>query len=1549
MARDGKAKAQAAERQEVEMDVKIHYALNNASHSMAVRLSRRVSIPIYGLAGSRGLPTRQEKQEPIFGKVPLKLCLKAICAADPKMYPSDTTDYVVKALKAADTMRQQQQQQHEAILSSSPPAASRNSTSNPALLSPQSITRTAGSLLALVRSPSKPGPVRLSRQAVSSSDSPARAGGKHVESAGGAKGIFDACGYLGCALEDPDARVVVGGTAFKPKMVTGMCRQITSFDSEDEDDSNEDNNDWQEDGTDDDDKEHDSNSEDDADEEYQSPSGDVFASASDVSGDDLSRSASSSQNQRLNLRTGSLQQRPKQSIPHIQKQVQRQCRYERQQQSRRWVLEVVLRMEPEELDGMRMQARAEGVRERREAQAVLEANRAHKAAKAGTKSRSSSIGAGRGKRSSSPMPVEAERGESNRASKRQRLLHRQQTEPTAQEQAEDPLMAKSGSHRRRVRDVKHGQRSRSLSPCEQAQQQLPRQRSRSPCVSIDCGDIKQFGSFDLPGSRPSPQTHGAYLSTTASTLTLGSLASQQVQGTEMDEDTNEDVQSISSGHSQASSSAGVVSAMPPPAVPMPSPLRLSQSSSSSHLQPAGSQQRRRSASKSPLGIESIQQHGHPLQQHSPEDHDAHEAARNSEASASKPSPGQPPMVQVLHLLNALQSTASSQNSGGNEESRQQARTLLQQLRQSGILQLLGDGGSSKCIASQTVSTASPVGVAAGPSPALHASAPVVQPSPIYISPRTQAQYVSPKAPTTQIPPPAKPASASTSDLDSASTSATTATQASPAVRVALMPAPELSAPKAVYHCYHCGREDPGTNAFWRKVEIADADWSRLPPSLIVKYPAAVKPGETPPSGIKVFVACKECGPAYNAWKEEMKKKEDEGDACLPRASSPVALAATAPVMPPPPSRALLDPSRAFNIEAPHVPEPRGGYEPSRKPDSYAYGVDATNARKKAHFSNPQTSPFASSTNTPFEYSRNMTQSSPARSHQKRLNLTNSSDATARNQLFNDEGMDYGGENNLPLNATPGTILAGLQTWTPLRRSPRKQPVGTQSNVNPYASLTAGDGSPTLSQRAKVASMPKTSDSSPSLPNQSTGTRQLRISPRQPSLTSPEGQTPARLQKALTNWSDSDEEDAHAAEDDEPDASPSPARRKASHMHFQPSSEMAASNAQLTKGPRQRLASKPVGPFMGRSPSIGAEGLLGQSRIHKGLRHVVSSPSKGHDDRDMDVSKLFSATQEMSASSPINLDLSWMNDVPAESTNQASPSKFLASLGIHSQTKSAPVGAKAASTSNQGSAGLPAVSVPDQALAARRPLPATVEDASSSVASSPPDGGPTPEGLFNQLFDEFGLLPASGIGIPGSNFDPSNINNIETYGSFDFGQQFTDFMQHNTPGFAAHVPPKQQQPAVVMQGPSFVGEQHQTHVRASSQQPLQQDVQHAQTQAPARTKWPIVPAAEGGKPSEPWNGSKQTLKGQGSSVAKGKARKSGSRSRLQAALSKLPQELQQQANSLVSAGKPSQPQPPPPPPKRQTKSNLPNADVTTRLLNLLQDPQMQAAILSSAER
>lgn len=102
------------------------------------------------------------------------------------------------------------------------------------------------------------------------------------------------------------------------------------------------------------------------------------------------------------------------------------------------------------------------------------------------------------------------------------------------------------------------------------------------------------------------------------------------------------------------------------------------------------------------------------------------------------------------------------------------------------------------------------------------------------------------------------------------------------------------------------------------------------------------------------------------------------------------------------------------------------------------------------------------------------------------------------------------------------------------------------------------------------------------------------------------------------------------------------------------------------------------------------------------------------------------------------------------------------------------------------------SAPEVPSAPRRaPLPATVEDASSSQHSSPHN---SPESAVEYIEDPYGLLNASGLAVYdqdgnmtlGEGLNMDTLQNVELHGASSFGDHLRDFTAQGGLGLAAHL-------------------------------------------------------------------------------------------------------------------------------------------------------------------
>ena len=1110
-----------------------------------------------------------------------------------------------------------------------------------------------------------------------------------------AQGVFDACGYLGCALEDPDSRV----RNVRPKMVVGLCRLVdraarglidSDWDQDEEDEEEEERDDFdsetqtETDETDETMTESDDQEGASSDLRFGSSSQVVTSQAETRSSEEEekgSRSSGFAQRKRTspryrmakataeNAHTAALRRSPrrlgasqKQQIDEKARAARRPARVNSNGKTPRqtWVLDIVLRLEVEHLDERGRVRRDAGVKERCDAQNELVRAQDDRERRARTKAaRKEEKAVAAALQAVALQKQRKELEQQERARERERDRHRQRERERERDRQKD---------RKRRDDAledRHDRRPRRYHDEEEQERRPPPVRAHREQRVSQSSPISKYSRRDEEERRHRRKEEDQQEEKERASR----RDDRQQDRWRRDRDKRD---------KQPQQEPGVKASPLTSTSPLPS---------AEHERSIGRQVQEVTPTQTP----SSQQQMPP-----PATIPSRPASSHRPAAAQDEQPQQPAATQEQQLLTLL-SALQDRNAVPSQGDQARTLTLLQQLSQSGILQLLGAGaGQSPRPSQSTSATASRrTSMPPAPPPSL-----ATEPTPVLKGVPVQA--VAPSPPKTSTTP--APLLQATSKLPTSSSTPAPSSEET-----------QLPTPKApgIVHCYHCGREDPGSNGFWRKVEIADACWSSLPSLLTVRYTGAVKTDSEAAPGSQIFIACGKCGLAFNKWKEEQ---------------------------PPPPT--------------PH-PEPAAAVP----------APPASESRKRAHFapqSSPAREPAIKRARLP-----STAQSSPPRSR----GFAHSSPETARAHLFNDDGMDFDGgdASNLP-SGTPGTIfMAAMRDgWTPVRRSPRKEPLGTAEAVNPYASKVMA-ASPTMSRRRTQHVAPSVfpSSSSPAYLGQSSTTTEARPS----SVTSaPSSTTPERLEKALTNWSSDSEDDApNDSAKDTINASPSPARRVATKL---PAPLSAASEILLTKGPRSKVA--PIGPFMGRSPSVDAEQVLRRNRKQStGLRHVVSSPSKVPEDHStLDVNNFFAPASDGNDAP----DLSWVSELSAAAGQ--SPTRFLASFGI----------------------GVPNNSSAPAAGKQRLALPATVEDASSQTSTSPPDPGTTPGsvGSVGGVLDEFGLLTADGVGEAASQFDLSQLQEIETYGAFDFSHQLTDFTQNGLPGFAAHVAQPSAAPEVILQ-------------------------------------------------------------------------------------------------------------------------------------------------------
>ncbi|PWN54364.1 hypothetical protein IE53DRAFT_376576 [Violaceomyces palustris] len=476
-------------------------------------------------------------------------------------------------------------------------------------------------------------------------------------------------------------------------------------------------------------------------------------------------------------------------------------------------------------------------------------------------------------------------------------------------------------------------------------------------------------------------------------------------------------------------------------------------------------------------------------------------------------------------------------------------------------------------------------------------------------------------------------------------------------------------------------------------------------------------------------------------------------------------------------------------------------------------------------------------------------------------LLNSSPGTMMDTLMSEADLDFQELCPASLFGTPGQLLGGddsdpfkdggdylKKTPPQVRRSPRKHPHGTMGGENPYAS---GDvpPSPTLCRSTIRGS----SVAPGSVNGKGSQDGQLML----PSSLSPMTRSRTRQLNSVSHpalWTSSDDQTMEKASSNVTSpGSPSPNKRK--HAPFRsPLSkangrtvpravrkvgEAASSNnsqsriqslqsdgedddgedsgGQLTKGPYRREAENPsprcpASPSLGRATRKSARTPLSGSRKEGGVNALAgldippsSPPAFDHPTAESNHAGVngtgqsfevdgWGRTPSMKDMFPTPSDLGWVSE---ESPEWQSPGKEVSSSKVEGKED------EIAKDQPQKEA------VPTQALVpaskahvARRPLPATVEDASSSVSGSSPVDGDldsqdegTPANLFDLLEDPYGLLSASGFGLPqgrssenggGGGMSADGFANIELHRAMEFSNHLNQFTKMGGLGVAAHV-------------------------------------------------------------------------------------------------------------------------------------------------------------------
>ncbi|KAJ9474113.1 hypothetical protein PHBOTO_004164 [Pseudozyma hubeiensis] len=490
-------------------------------------------------------------------------------------------------------------------------------------------------------------------------------------------------------------------------------------------------------------------------------------------------------------------------------------------------------------------------------------------------------------------------------------------------------------------------------------------------------------------------------------------------------------------------------------------------------------------------------------------------------------------------------------------------------------------------------------------------------------------------------------------------------------------------------------------------------------------------------------------------------------------------------------------------------------------------------------------------------------------------LMNSSPGTMLDTLMSEADFDFEELGPLGPLQTPGTLLSNVTRnghGTPLRRSPRKNPLGTISGSNPYASPSSKrSASPLLGREFRNGPFMVDSNGSPggqgasgsSSNNDSPVTRSRTRSGQDvlhPALFSSSDGPSNGNDKSSSNVTSpaSPSEKAHTNKSHV--AANSNSTKTTSSLHATSKSQISSKQkqveasarrgraagadaeeeedgpeAQFTKGPFRKtgsasregsagLPSCPASPSLGRTTRKFARNLSSastQSMMQNGPAKLAqldlppSSPVFDHPTGRSSTSTIevdgWGRTPSMREIFPTPSDLDWPSDgSPAAGASQ-SPSKSAAVDGNDS-------------TKQSGSNEL-AVTQPQTSIVRRRPLPATVEDGSSSVSgSSPALSDDSPEAsngnLFDLLEDPYGILAASGFGIdadgslttleipvntaqaaadsakqmtptstaaaPQPAITADNFNEIQLHAAKEFGPHLSEFSSNGGAGIAAHV-------------------------------------------------------------------------------------------------------------------------------------------------------------------
>ncbi|SPO29540.1 uncharacterized protein UTRI_04725_B [Ustilago trichophora] len=401
-------------------------------------------------------------------------------------------------------------------------------------------------------------------------------------------------------------------------------------------------------------------------------------------------------------------------------------------------------------------------------------------------------------------------------------------------------------------------------------------------------------------------------------------------------------------------------------------------------------------------------------------------------------------------------------------------------------------------------------------------------------------------------------------------------------------------------------------------------------------------------------------------------------------------------------------------------------------------------------------------------------------------LMNSSPGTMLDTLMSEADFDFEELGPLGPLQTPGTLLGnmargGQHTPQRLRRSPRKNPHGTISGSNPYASPSSKRStSPSLGRDIRKGSSSHVVDMhGGGSPSARSAAASSNDSPVTRSRTR-SGQNV--LHPALYSSSDGPgNANEKSSSNVTSPASPSEKRaaggaggksKTTSSLHNTGKSALTLKHGQVASSSTRRQTSPNMaeeedepeshfvkGPYRENSaglPSCPASPSLGRA-TRKFARNLSSGPAKlaqldlppsspvfdhptGRSNGSTVEVDGWGRTPSMREIFPTPSDLDWPSD--ASSAASQSPVKDPAEAGDKTVGEVKPVESEELTVPT---------SAANHAVVRRRPLPATVEDGSSSVSgSSPALSDDSPEGgngnLFDLLEDPYGILAASGFGI-----------------------------------------------------------------------------------------------------------------------------------------------------------------------------------------------------------